>query len=280
MTYWITGSVVPFDDQNNVVDNLSYATTENPPMDTKLIDTFRQGIELRNIKDFYISFQPKIWGGSFNSLKNGITHQQTIQTYGQAVSFTEFFGDSKFIDLPIFNPVNYIILGNNYPTPIYFNGGPQDEQEAIIETLPIKDRFPDIDIKPSRSVKGNIDQGNCFDGMFNGNSLIEQFVNIKNTKPLKPFLEQGERQIGGIVIEGWSSPLQPKIEPYIEESDNTFNTTDSNFLNAILSLKSYTSENIIKKPNQKSSCAGLTVYSSYQNLGTDSIAFNGRIRGS
>lgn len=288
MTFWLPDSSPIFDDQQNVGGKYFNATTSNPPMNTIMFDVYRQGVELRTTKDFYSSLQPKLWGGNFEATGT-ISHKQNIHTYGQSVDYTEFFGSTTFKDLPKFNPLSYMTLGADYPFPIYFNNGPQEEQEAIIEPLTIPNRFPTTELFPFRSFRANIEDGNSLDGFLNGNSVISQFINTEQPNSVRPFLDQGEMFIGDsqtefIKIEGWISSEVRKEFPYKEEnSNNLFNTldiNDSELLTAILSLSSSNAESLIKNPRLKSTAAGSVVYGAYNNLGTDSIAFIGTIRGS
>src|SRR5690606_30726142 len=101
--------------------------------DTTQIDRFRQGVNVRLPQHLYKTTQPKIWSGRFD-------HQTKVITFGQARSFVEYDDSTIFREKPEFNPVWFIEDRENYPYPIIFNDGPQQEEEASIEpfTIPMR----------------------------------------------------------------------------------------------------------------------------------------------
>lgn len=157
--------------------------------DTTVVDRFRQGVNLTLPRYVYQSLQPKVWTGRLD-------HQARVVTIGQARSFTEFEDSTIFEEQPEFNPVWYI-EDPNYPFPIVFNNGPQQEEEAIIEPFTIPMR-KNTNIGPfyPRSVKGSVEDGNSFDNLDGSSNFVEQFIDYD--APLDPrfFLDEGQGYFG------------------------------------------------------------------------------------
>lgn len=291
MAYWVTGSIEPFDDSQQVIKYLPRTTT-NPAIDTRAFDGYRFGVELRNFGDIYNATQPKIWGGEFDQT-GSVVHEQDITTYGQAVTFTSFFDSHLFIDNPKFNPVAYVALGNSYPLPIMFNDGPQAQQEAIIEPFTIPQRFNDVEsLDVARTVRATVEDGNELDGRNKGTSIVEQFIELSSSMVVRPWLDEGELRYGSatypssaIIMPGYLSKAQKQLQPFIDQTNDYYNSyitalTNTTMSGAMMQLE-FNSNNDIRPLNKKSAAAGHDVYGPSQaRLGTDSIAFVGRIRGS
>lgn len=289
MAYWTTGSVTPFDDSRQVFRKVA-TTSNNPNINTSGSDPYRMGVELRDFKDIYNSSQPKLWGGSFNQT-GGITHEQEIVTYGQALSFTSFFGTSMWSEKPKFNPVTYINQPTDYPLPIIFNDGPQQEQEAIIEPFTTPQRFNTVEsYDVAHKVRGNLEDGNALDGRGKGNSMVEQFTDYAQPISPRPWLEEGEERWGdqqtpAIVREGYLTKIQRKLAPWTDQINGylkpqVLGFSDSSMSGALEAL-SIDNNNDIRPLGKRSCAAGWTVYGpGAARVGTDSLAFLGRIRGS
>jgi len=294
MAYWVTGSQLPFDDQQVrfIPTGLS---TSNPAMDTSAFDTLRQGVEIRRVSELYNSTQPKLWGGSITA-SGTITHEQNFNTYGQAVSFTEFFADHKFEEKPKFNPVAFVTLGNIHPLPIILNYGPQEQQEAIIEPLTFPQRLNNNEgFDVAHASKGELEDGNHLDGRNAGNSRVEQFIELAQPIQPRPWLDQGEEWIGdtfigSIHIPGFTTQAQRKVEPYTDQINEYIlrqvasfnNPLDSAMISALSALKfGLGVDDDIRPIGKKSTAAGYSVYGpNAARAGTDSIAYIGWKRGS
>ena len=291
MAYWVTGSIEPFDDSQQVIKYLP-TSTDNPAIDTTAFDNYRMGVELRSVADIYNSTQPKIWGGQFDQT-GSIIHEQDITTYGQAVTFTSFFNTHLFTDNPKFNPVAYVALGQTYPLPIMFNDGPQAQQEAIIEPLTIPQRFNDVEsLDVARTVRGTVEDGNDLDGRNKGTSLVQQFVELSSSLVVRPWLDEGEMRYGlntdpsiAIVLPGYLSKAEKLAAPFSDQTNDYLRSqvlalTNTTMSGAMIPLD-YNNDNDIRPFGMKSATAGHVVYGPGQaRVGTDSIAFVGRIRGS
>lgn len=255
--------------------------------DTSLIDRFRQGVEIRTSRHVYESVQGKIWAGNLN-------HFVLVRTIGQARSFTEFENTPIFDDnTRKFDPVLYIeaqLYDVQYPYPIIFNNGPQQEEEASIEPLTIQFRKANNEGRyPARSVKASLEDGNNFDSEELASSRVQQFIDFTPPNEARFFLDEGQQYIGtdvtsSIIIEGFTPFIQREIIPYDETRDerivNRIQTADPAFISVLKALNFDLDGDIREEFDKKSATAGNDVYGPDAALaGTDSIAFVGRIRG-
>lgn len=255
--------------------------------DTSEIDRFRQGVEIKTSRHVFESVQGKIWAGNLN-------HFVSVRTIGQARSFTEFENTPIFDDQTRkFDPVLYIeaqLFGVQYPFPIIFNNGPQQEEEASIEPLSIQYRKASNEGRyPAHSVKGSLEDGNNFDSENLASSRVQQFIDF--TPPNEPrfFLDEGQQYIGthvtaSIIIEGFTPLTQREIIPYDETRDerivNRIQTSNAAFISVLKALYFDLDGDIREDFDKKSATAGNDVYGPDAALaGTDSIAFVGRTRG-
>lgn len=296
--YWVTSSLVPFDDTQSRKYKLPTTSSQGigqSGINLSLIDNYRQGVEITLSKHVYDSNQPKLWGGRVEH-DGRINHQINTFTYGQAVSFTEFFGTNRYNDnLRTFNPVTFIELGNEYPYPIIYNDGPQAQQEAIIEPLTIPMRLQSVEsLYYIHDVHGYLEDGNHLDGLRYGNSQIRQYIPYSSSV-CRPFLDDGEVRwgetfSGSIYIEGYQSNVQRKLSPFNDLDDkfvlnklSSFTSSDdSNTMKtALLNLKYNFDNEEERKYNEKGASAGYDIYGPQQaQYGRDSIVYIGMLRGS
>jgi len=283
----------PFDDSQQIsVDVLIAIRNQvSSGYNTRNIDQYRQGVEITAGKYLFNSTQPKLWAGNIFQIVN-------LSTLGQARSWTEYTNSEIYNDLIIdFNPVQYILSGKNYPFPIYFNNGPMQEEEAIIEPLTIPYRKDYIwGANPPRQIHAELEDGNNFADPKKGSSLIKQF--IEYDPPLDPyyFLDDGQQYFGtsvtsSVIIEGFSPVLIRNIDPFNDTNDekivaqisSSLNNTVANmdFIAQLKLLHLELDDDIRETYTQKSATAGYSVYGPQQAIyGTDSIAYNGWLRGS
>jgi len=245
--------------------------------DTTVIDRFRQGVSLRMPRHLYQSIQPKIWGGRLD-------HQIRVITIGQARSFTQFENSGIFEEQPEFNPVWYI-EDPNYPLPIVFNNGPQQEEEAIIEpfTIPMRKNTNEGPFYP-RSVKGSLEDGNGFDDLLGGNNVVEQFIDYNAPSDPRFFLDEGQEYFGSVIIEGFTPVIIRNIDPFDDTRDERIierlQIDNQDMLDAVKRLDFDLSEDIRETFSKKSATAGGDVYGPEAAIyGTDSIAYRGLFRG-
>jgi len=113
----------PFDDSRSgaIKRAALEGTIERTPMNTQDIDAFRQGIEITTEAHRMRGLGAKVWAGNIK----GYTQ---IRTLGQALTFTEDENSIIWEELPVFDPVAFIQMGENYPRPIIFNEGPPAKQ--------------------------------------------------------------------------------------------------------------------------------------------------------
>ncbi len=172
-------------------------------MDTSAFDKFRQGVEMRIPKHVYGSTQPKLWAGNLLQIP------RTYLPYGEARTWTEYENTTEYYDNTIpFNPVQYIKSQNNnvntYPFPIYFNDGPQEGQEAIMEPLTIPFRAATSYVEgafPARRPKGNLEDGNPTPDIPQSNNRVYQFIDYNSPLTPDPYLDAGQEYIGAGSIE-------------------------------------------------------------------------------
>lgn len=222
MAYWVSGSSAPFDDTLKVTTTIGLNTATTGGIDTRPIDGFRQGVELNTVEKFFVSTQPKLWGGSIK-FDGRVSHLNETHTYGQAVSFADFFGKSQFDDrLRKFDPSLYIRLGGSYPFPLLFNDGPQQQEENTVEplTIPYKKSSPESIGYIVRSIHGALEDGQ--DNSYSGTVLLSQFIEFGPPIATKQFLDQGEQRLGdtfagSIIVPGYMSTAQQKAKPFVDQ---------------------------------------------------------------
>lgn len=276
MTYWVTGSFVPFDDTLQPPEKVVQGSA--PRTDTRSIDYYRQGIELKTSRHVFGSNQPKIWGGEVDWF-GVLHHDQNTNSFGQAVDFTQYEGSHLWHDLPNFSPADYIVSGSDYPLPIYFNGGPAKQQEAIMEVMEIPFRLPSLEgAHPMRSVKGSRDL------------VVDHFIPLgnSNTYLMTPWLDQGEVVMGdtlsgSIVYPGYVAPEKVINLVFEDTTSQDIMVADLHFQQSVTgSMKALVStDNRLLPMGKRSACAGYSHYGPNQaRYGTDSSAFAGWTRGS
>lgn len=181
----------PFNDtdQPRVEAAITNFVSATQGYDTTVYDRFRQGVSMRTGRHVYSTTQPKIWSGN-------LKHAIKVVTIGQARDFTEFENDPKFEELPEFNPVWYI-QDPDYPFPIIFNNGPQQEEEAIVEPFTIPFRKTDVEgpFYP-RTPKASLEDGNNFDNLDGGTTRVLQFIEYDPPREPRFFLDEGQEYYG------------------------------------------------------------------------------------
>lgn len=245
-------------------------------VNTRQIDAYRQGVELRGYRELYGSSQPKLWSGN-------IRHYTRTNPIGQARSWVEYENSLIWEELPEFNPVAYLSSGDSYPTPIYFNDGPQSEEEAIIEPLTIPYRKDHSGPFFPRQIHGTLEDGNNFETLDRRSNRIEQFVDYQDPLQVRYFLDEGQETMGGITIHGYVAYQETLIRPWNETKDEEIvkqvNTTNSDFISVLNRLDFDLSEDIRQKFTVKSTTAGTIIDAGNARYGTDSIAYAGLLRG-
>lgn len=269
----------PFDDSQQII----YIPTNSGSggMDTSQIDQFRQGVEIKTNHDRFMSTQPKIWSGDFN-------HYVTYNPIGQARSFTEYENSQIWGDLPEFNPILFIELGGDYPLPIVFNDGPQEEEETILEPITIPFRRNSIE-GPffAHRVAGQIEDGNNFDTVFKNSNRTSQFWEYDEPVQQRLFLDEGQAIYGsisdGITTEGYVFGEERLIRAFDDTTlDDIQQSTSasSDLMDVLLGIKMNLNDDF-RPARSRSAGANTFIYGrdSYK-YNTDSIAYIGKIRGS
>lgn len=249
-------------------------------IDTREIDAFRQGVEIKTNHQRLVGNQPKIWAGSLD-------HVVSVTTIGQARSFVEYENSLLFEDLPEYNVISYITLGPNYPLPIVFNDGPQQEEEAYMEpiTFPFRKTSPEGPFYAHR-VAGSIEDGNNFDTVYGNANRTAQFQDYQDPLQIRFFLDEGVRCWGestnGIMTPGYTPGIERLLRPF---DDTTLDDIPQNLSaatdmeNVLLQMQMNLNDDF--RPAQtRSANANTFVYGRDAAVyGTDSTAFVGTTRG-
>lgn len=251
-------------------------------IDTSAYDPFRQGVEIRNNRQLFIGMLPKMWAGN-------LCHAVQPSAIGQVRSFTEYDNSPRFEEKPKYNPVLYL-TDPNYPLPLIFNEGPQQEEIASMEPFIIPFKKPDTysNFFP-RAPHGTAELGgNTHDignGRF-GTEALEQFEDYQMPGVSNPFYEEGEQYFGGVLIEGFIEPNLKTVTPFDDTIfdqfiDQQIQTNSTDFMEILKNRDINLDEDIRQVYRRRSKSAGYDVYGSNAALyGTDSVAYHGLVRGS
>jgi hypothetical protein len=292
----VGGDFTPYNDSDDHRQSLVAAILEQSGSgyDTSAIDAFRQGVEIRTAKHLYLSSIPKIWAGNLD-------HAISVVTYGQARSWTEYEKTGSFDDTVNsinqggFDPAVYLRNLGTFDT-LYFNDGPMEEEEAILEplTIPLRREFLDGP-NPPRQIHGSLEDGNvALDDPRQGTTRILQFIEYGS--PLNPryFLDAGQGYIGSSITssigrEGQIPVLVRNLKAFNDQDDElivaqitaSLDSGSSVFIGRLKALSIELDEDIRETYAQKSATAGYDGYGPQQSrYGTDSITHNGWLRGS
>jgi len=287
----------PFDDSNDARVNRAATQTvlATSSIDTREYDAFRQGINISTETYRFKGSGAKIWAGNIH----GYT---TVRTFGQTISFTEFFNNKSFYDRPDFDPTLYLELGPNYPKPIEFNDGPQQNKECILMplTIPFRKGLDDNEgPEYVHAVRASLEDGNTVVDQINDfSNRIQQLIEYKVQDEPWPFLDEGQQYFGNgygyisgsvtgsIIVDGYLDFVERKIEPFDDTSDQILVKRLTLGLETMISaaneLHGFNLDMDIRENREhKSANAGFYVYGPEQGrTGTDSIVYLGTMRGS
>jgi flavodoxin len=258
-------------------------------------NNLRQGTEMRSSADIYNSTQPKIWAGEVSrdgTLIHGIEEVEIVG-FGQPLSFTATYFNSNFTEQQIrFDPVAFVSNSSLYPFPIELNGGLPVQLNNVIEPFTIPFRLPSIESGYfAKGIHGTFDEGPDTDGLGRGNQVISQLVTYYDAnEQTRPFYDEGQQIFGdlsgAIYFPGYETSQQRINAPFTEKPNNYDKSfleigNNATFTNAIETLDYTRDEDVRKTYVKKSAAAGRDVYGHNNGrLGTDSIAYNSRLRGS
>lgn len=337
MPYWVNNTFFqPFNDTANYYGRTNRNLTTTDGIDTKPIDNFREGVNLRTINDIYNTMQLKIvfedGSQGMEVEPNGeLTHQSTFITYGQAGDFVQYTCNTAFNDqiagvegtvldgntrlsrtALYLQQTNDIFLGTVQTSdvyPIYLNGGPQFEEESIIEPLTIPERFQTNQSTQelANGVFGFLESGNIVDKRRYGTDILEQLQYRSQTTTVRAYLETDANYILFTGSYGevtnvvdikpnaiFGPTVYSKIEPWVDQPLGAFFpdllnatdllkvpvTTSAGIIQPFYSNNYEITDSNLQTRDQKSSTAGFTYYGGNSSLyGTDSVAFGGYYRG-
>jgi len=282
----------PFNEVSELVriqNALDLYETTSDGMNTIRIDQFRQGVDISLPKYQFIGMQPKLWSGNIC----GFTR---VNTYGQFENYVEFTGDPSYNDEKRkFDPVSYINNYQDYPYPLAFNDGPAQGYEASLEpfTIPFRKNTNEDFKMPARGIKGAFGD---FEGFEVGQSQ-EYYEYTTHNHCDWFFLDSGTRYIGDgavedkIVIDGYVSFDEECISAFNDTRSNGpqnplidyLSSPDGSLISVLMSssMDWNLDEDIRGTYTNRSTSAGYTVYGPSQRIyGTDSVSYNGWLRGS
>jgi hypothetical protein len=292
----VGGDFTPFSDSDDHRQSLVAAVLDQSGSgyDTSGIDAYRQGVEIRTAKHLYLSSIPKIWAGN-------LEHAVSVITYGQARSWTDYENSASFNDMDNsinqggYDPALYLRNLGDYTT-LYFNDGPMEEEEAILEPFTIPFRREVLEgANPLRQIHASLEDGNvALDDLKFGTTRIIQFIEYGNPANPRYFLDAGQTYIGpsvtqSIMREGQIPILVRNLKPFNDQDDElivaqitaSLDSGSSTFIAALKTLNIELDEDIRETYAQKSATAGYDSYGSNQaRYGTDSLTHNGWLRGS
>lgn len=268
----------PFDDTQ---DNPRPPSPTENGYDTSGWDLYRQGAEITRDKFRFMGSQPKMWSGE-------TTGYSVVVTYGQDPGTIEGNGvglESKFEDLPKFNPVDFVALGVSYPLPITFNNGPSEQLEATIEPLTIPFKKPNNEGPYyAHAIHGSYEDGNFGGHIIKSTNPIEQFIDLNTVESTRFFLDEGGGNFGTVPREPFTADVGMVPLPFddtLSYSPEKKLHTSSSVFHEVAREGFEMGEVDLIPYGKKSAAAGASYYGlNAGQYGTDSIAFAGWSLGS
>lgn len=244
-------------------------------------DLYRQGTEITTDHFRFMGSQPKFWSGQTSGFS-------AVVTYGQnpgSIDGNTLGLESKFEDLPEFNPVAYLTLGVAYPLPITFNDGPSEEAEATIEPLAIPFKKPTNEGPYyAHAIRGSFEEGNIEGHVLHSTNVIEQYVEMFPSPTTRFFLDEGGDRFGNILREPFVADVGLAPVPFDDtlpySLENKLQTSNSVFHEVV--RKGFEAGETDMLPyGKRSASAGSSYYGiNAGQYGTDSIAYGGWSLGS
>lgn len=248
---------------------------------TSGFDVYRQGVEITTDRYRFMGTQPKIWSGETTGFFDFVTYGQSPGSIDGNVLNME----SKYEDIPEFNPVDYISLGIAYPVPIVFNEGPSGETETTIEPLTIPFKKPTNEGPYyAHSVRGSFESGNEEGWIVKSTNVVDQFVDLIYQSDTRFFLDEGGDDFGNVIRESYVADVEQTPTPFDDlisfSLENEVQTTEETILEIV--RDGFQTEGMSLLPyGKKSAPAGFSVYGlNAGRYGTDSIAYAGWSLGS
>lgn len=263
----------PFDDTQTRTRS---SVTPGVGYNTAGWDLYRQGVEITTNRFQFMGSQPKLWAGNTSGYSDVVTFGQNPGSIDSNVLGLE----SKFQDVPEFNPVAYIQLGVAYPLPIIFNDGPGEQLEATIEPLAIPfKKYSNEGPVYAHAIRGEYENGNMEGVSVRSANPVEQFVELYPTSNPRFFLDEGADYFGNVPKDPFvadvgtvPSPFDDSLSRSLGHRVRTTNPTIKQFAIG----NTIPGEEDMLPYGKKSAPAGSTYYGPDAALyGTDSMAFGG-----
>lgn len=160
-------------------------------IDTRAIDPFRQGVEITDTRHRFEGMTPKFVNG------DDLSHEVQVVTYGQGNSFVNRTQSISFIDRTDYLS-QLISSGSDLFIESYNDlNGMAEATEGTLEplTIPYKKASLESPQYMARSIKGALDEAGEENGLGYGTSRITQFIEYKDPKVIRPFLDEGQIHI-------------------------------------------------------------------------------------
>lgn len=242
-------------------------------LNTSLIDAFRQGTELTDIK-YYDAGLAKIFSGE-------IGHKVKILTFGDKQTFQQ--QTRTFVDRQNYNPVTYIQLNqtdklNDSNLPIVtndFNERMQFDKNGIIEPLTIRDSvlLKDFDHQiVFYAIRGTLEDGNLEYDKSSDRIVSIDYVDNRILK--NSFIDDSNKDYHKSIIQPFNDiQLTKELSYSTQMSDDMVNALRQLYVSGSTTNLYYSSDQYVQF-NKKSATTGFT-FDNVSISGVDSIAFGG-----
>ena len=233
-------SITPFIDRGIVdIDKKFVVIPATAGMDTQQVDKYRQGISIRDAKDYSSMMSPYISSRGFpSSVRDRFDPSLEVNAFGQPKLFEDPSpasrpgystgpGPAPFDDIAgIFNPVTYLIDPGTQAYPVILlspNWLDPAQMDGIIEPLAVRGSFINASIAGpviAHSVKASL-QPETGPNLLGMGTFITRFIPFKGSE-IAPFFDSqnvimGSKDIA-VAGEGYSYEEQNQIEPFDDTS--------------------------------------------------------------
>jgi len=278
-----------FDDSGvgELKKKLSISAVNKDAMDSRVIDVFRQGVELTQQKYRFLSAAPKIWSGN-------IKHWVEPNLIGQEVDFTHFDSSNEYIEKEAkkWDPVSHLYDEPN--TAQLFNEGLQQQFRSSIDPFFIYGKKNSIEEAKSPITGIKSENSSRVEQVIRQNSADISY--LENTRPR--FDDQGAGEISVVGIASfkttktnfWIDKTIPIDTPFHDEIDTKtelnplikqLTNPSADLISALISNSNLDLDETLEGNFEYRSATAGFVFSDRNNsrYGTDLIAFGGLVRG-
>ena len=240
-------------------------------IDTRAIDSFRQGVEINNnIVSIATSITPHIGSGNAD-------HSFQITNYGISIGFDDANPSQPYVDSSKFDSVEYIQNQSYCRYPLIFNGRVTGLTNSSLEPLTIPSFNPASDVEVpfyAHRIRGELASGQT--------KLFSSLIYRGHLGTSNAFHDGGSVTLGNIRAPGVSSGITYCFLPF-DDSGNNFVISgvklgnEQTWINTIREMN-YNWDTDLRSINSKAATCGYQFGLSETRNGTDSIAYGGRLR--